>query len=306
MLGVSGSTNVANTVAIGEGALQNITTGTGNTALGYQTLATLTTGVNNTAIGHQSLGGNMITGNNNVAIGYWSQRFKSNTSNNVSVGSLTLFSNTAGSNNVAIGYEAGRESNAGDNVYIGYQAGKGIPTPAPSANSNIAIGYQAGLDLAAGNRNVFIGYLAGENITNGSYNILIGNTAGSQLTTESNKLYIENSNSSSPLIYGEFDNDLVRINGKLFISNSLDVTGSVSASTYYGDGSNLTGINTGSWNGIFTGSAQITGSLTVQSSEIDFTSLPTTDPGVAGRLFQTSSDAIGASAGFQVVCISQG
>jgi hypothetical protein len=34
--------------------------------------------------------------------------------------------------------------------------------------------------------------------------------------------------------------------------------------------------------------------------------LPTSDPGVTGRLFRTSSEAIGASAGFQVVCISQG
>jgi hypothetical protein len=89
-------------------------------------------------------------------------------------------------------------------------------------------------------------------------------------------------------------------------SYKLQVDGAVSASTYYGDGSNLTGINTGSWNGIFTGSAQITGSLTVQSSEINFINLPTSDPNIAGRLFQTSSEAIGASAGFQVVCISQG
>jgi len=89
-------------------------------------------------------------------------------------------------------------------------------------------------------------------------------------------------------------------------SGNTHIKGNVSASTYYGDGSNLTGINTGSWDGIFTGSVSITGSLVVQSSEIDFTSLPTTDPGVVGRLFQTSSEAIGASAGFQVVCISQG
>jgi hypothetical protein len=94
--------------------------------------------------------------------------------------------------------------------------------------------------------------------------------------------------------------------GTLRTQSNLISLGYITASTYYGDGSNLTGINSGSWDGIFTGSAVITGSLVVQSSEIDFTSLPTTDPGVAGRLFQTSSEAIGASAGFQVVCISQG
>ena len=41
-------------------------------------------------------------------------------------------------------------------------------------------------------------------------------------------------------------------------------------------------------------------------SDVNFNNLPTSDPGVAGRLYQTGSDAIGATAGFQVVCISQG
>ena len=35
------------------------------------------------------------------------------------------------------------------------------------------------------------------------------------------KLYIENSSSNSPLIYGEFNNDLVRINGTLNINNAF-------------------------------------------------------------------------------------
>lgn len=35
-------------------------------------------------------------------------------------------------------------------------------------------------------------------------------------------------------------------------------------------------------------------------------SLPISDPQVVGQLYQTGSDAIGATAGFQVVCISQG
>jgi len=43
--------------------------------------------------------------------------------------------------------------------------------------------------------------------------------AGLNDTTD-NKLYIENSQSSNPLIYGEFDNDLVRINGDLEVTGS--------------------------------------------------------------------------------------
>jgi len=47
-------------------------------------------------------------------------------------------------------------------------------------------------------------------------------------------------------------------------------------------------------------------SLNVTGNEVDFTNLPTSDPGVSGRLFRTGSGAIGGSAGFQVVIVSQG
>jgi len=53
------------------------------------------------------------------------------------------------------------------------------------------------------------------------------------------------------------------------------------------------------------GSLIVTNDLVIQD-DVDFTGLPTSDPGITGRLFQTSSEAIGASAGFQVVLISQG
>lgn len=46
--------------------------------------------------------------------------------------------------------------------------------------------------------------------------------------------------------------------------------------------------------------------LEISGSDVNFNNLPTSDPGVSGTLFQTGSDAIGATAGFQVICISQG
>ena len=64
-------------------------------------------------------------------------------------------------------------------------------------------------------------------------------------------------------------------------TEKLQVTGNISASgdfigtnftgssftgSFVGDGSGLTGLNSGSWDGIFTGSAQITGSLGVTGS----------------------------------------
>lgn len=55
-----------------------------------------------------------------------------------------------------------------------------------------------------------------------------------------------------------------------------------------------------------TSNLHVSGTIKLDSNQIDFTNLPTTDPGVAGRLFQTGSEAIGATAGFQLVLISQG
>ena len=58
--------------------------------------------------------------------------------------------------------------------------------------------------------------------------------------------------------------------GRLTLTGSygaiLDVEGQVSASTYLGNGSQLTGIDSGSWDGQFTGDAEITGSLIVSGS----------------------------------------
>ena len=45
-------------------------------------------------------------------------------------------------------------------------------------------------------------------------------------------------------------------------------------------------------------------SLQVFNSDVNFSNLPTSDPGITGRLFQTSSEAIGGSAGYNLVLIS--
>jgi len=66
-----------------------------------------------------------------------------------------------------------------------------------------------------------VGYQSGRNATGGS-NVFLGFESGYN-ETGSNKLYIENSNSTTPLIYGEFDNDILRVNG------SFEVTGGVTA-----------------------------------------------------------------------------
>jgi len=56
--------------------------------------------------------------------------------------------------------------------------------------------------------------MAGVFNTTGSGNVFLGYTAGYN-ETGSNKLYIDNSNTATPLIYGEFDNNILTINGNL-------------------------------------------------------------------------------------------
>tara|TARA_R110001592_G_scaffold321970_1_gene600785 strand:- start:206 stop:3763 length:3558 start_codon:yes stop_codon:yes gene_type:complete len=192
-----GSTsNFTNTVAVGYQALTSLTTGAENTALGYQAGYSNTTGARNLSFGHQTNYA-VTTGGYNTGVGWQANRFAVTTNHNTGVGHLAN-SRSTGSNNTAIGSEAAEgvigSSTFSNTVAVGYQALTAVTTGA----GNTALGYQAGLATTTGASNVFVGY-----------------QAGSAVTTDSNKLYIANSNTAAPLIYGEFDNDLVRVNGNL-------------------------------------------------------------------------------------------
>ena len=140
-----------------------------------------------------------VTGGNSVFLGSGSGT-SDDASNNMNVG---LGINAL--NSVADGYE---------NTAIGYDALKSLT----SGHHNMAIGRNSLSSITTGYDNVAFGCNTGSSNI-GNANIFIGANAGSS-ETGSNKLYIENSGSSSPLIYGEFDNDLVRISGTLNINNS--------------------------------------------------------------------------------------
>jgi len=87
---------------------------------------------------------------------------------------------------------------------------------------NVGLGTFANYNNQSGDRNTIIGYAAGSG--RAGYDrtgcVFIGIYAGADDTINNNRLYIENSNSLSPLIYGEFDNDIVAINGKLGINTN--------------------------------------------------------------------------------------
>ena len=115
-------------------------------------------------------------------------------------------SNVVGASNVYVGKYAGKNSTGAGNVMVGGHAGE-----LNTKFGNLLLGNRAGQNNVNGEWNVIVGSYAGQNST-GSSNIFIGKSAGTS-TTDSDRLYIENSNSTTPLIYGEFDNDLVRVNG---------------------------------------------------------------------------------------------
>ncbi len=90
-------------------------------------------------------------------------------------------------------------------------------------NSNIFIGNSAG-GSSSGDHNIYLGNAAGI-LTSGTRNIFIGNNLGGISNTlfSSNKLIIESNfnGSDSPLIEGDFDTDILEVNGQLDINTDI-------------------------------------------------------------------------------------
>jgi len=175
-------------VFVGESAGRDNILGAKNVALGYQALLE-TLSDSSTAVGYRALQNNS-TGTNNLALGL-----------------NALESNSSGNYNIGIGTETGKRNFTGsNNTFVGNFAGRGS---GPSNRSgNVMIGYRAGVNNI-GNANIFIGHEAAANATG------------------SNKLYIDNNDGANPLIYGEFDNDLLRVNGTLNITDNTTIDGTL-------------------------------------------------------------------------------
>ena len=108
--------------------------------------------------------------------------------------------NTTGTNNVFSGYQTGAGNTTG-----GFNAGSGANALRANTTGslNTAIGYNSLSANTTGYNNVSVGAGSGIATTIGIGNVFLGNMAGAG-ETGSNKLYIHNSNSSTPLIYGNF------------------------------------------------------------------------------------------------------
>ena len=159
----------------------------------------------NTFIGYGQAG-MVALGDHNTVFGAFAGQMNSNGNHNIFVGPFAGFSNSLGHRNVYVGSSAGRTNILGvDNVFIGYQAG---------------------YNNFQGSRNTFVGSEAGLNST-GIGNVFIGNSAGKN-ELGANRLYIHNNESSSPLVFGDFGQRYLSVNGNLgigtrFIQSELHV-----------------------------------------------------------------------------------
>ena len=192
-------------IYLGLNSGQNYTgNGMSSVGIGEATLFSNVSGFRNVAVGFNSL--NKNTNNDNTAIGAQSMQNNVTGTANTAIGILAMNGSAQGQYNTAIGASA---LSAPDGALtVGNTAIGGLSLGSHSIGSyNVALGFQSGYSNIIGVGNIFLGYQAGYN------------EAGS------NKLYIENSNSATPLIYGEFDTNLVRANGNLEVSGTVKIEG---------------------------------------------------------------------------------
>lgn len=173
----------------------------------------------------KNLGGtvrlNIMNNDKNIGIG---KSLVSNTTGiyNVGLGDDALFNNSSGSSNTAIGTEVLLSNQSGSaNTGVGYEV-----LYSSNGSQNTGVGYQSLVNSISGNNNTALGSFSLYGNTEGSGNVALGNNAARN-EMGSNKLYIENSSadSSQALVYGEFDNDILRVNGQLQVNDPAGSNG---------------------------------------------------------------------------------
>jgi hypothetical protein len=195
---------------------------------GYNSGA-VTTGPRNSFFGAYSGAAN-TTGDEGVFIGYKAGTANTSGSTNIFIGSYSGSKSTTGRYNAFVGGYSGYNNTIGKtNSFFGFGSGWYNTT----GEANTFLGANAGLSTTSGNRNTYVGQTAGNNNQTGSGNVAIGYKAGYK-ELGNNKLYIANSDTTQPLIYGEFDAGKLVLNGKVGVSTSTFPTtvGTADVSNY--------------------------------------------------------------------------
>ncbi len=164
---------------------------------------------------NNKLSGKIDNINTNTFFGYTAGIANTNGFNNTALGHAALSFNTSGFNNVANGFEALLNNTTGtSNTAFGVQALYANIT----GSNNTAIGNAALYD-AIGQNNTAIGFTAGK-LATGDRNVFIGHGAG-YYETGDDKLIIANSNSTTPIIQGDFNTGNVGVAGSVGIGTNV-------------------------------------------------------------------------------------
>lgn len=239
MIGTSaGHSNISgkeNTFVGFEAGLQN-NSASNNSFFGAHAGKSNTFGSENSLFGTYS-GTELTTGRSNSFFGAYSGRENNEGGQNSFFGSLAGQGNTVGDNNSFFGRSAGASNSSGDaNVFLGAFSGfsnSNGPDNVFIGNAtgynniggkeNTFVGTSAGFSLL-GDQNTILGAKAGSLLLNGSKNIFIGHLSGplSSVVELSHRLFVDIQRTNTPLIYGEFDNDLIAINGTLDVTDGIN------------------------------------------------------------------------------------
>jgi len=214
-LAVRDTMNFRNTFVGHRSGLRN-TSGHSNSFYGDNAGERNVSGYRNSFYGDDS-GRNNTSGANNAFFGKSSGNANNEGKDNSFFGAYAGFTNTTGENNSFYGYFAARDNTEGNNnSFFGEQAGFLNAT----GSSNVFIGQASGLSNVEGSRNTFVGTASGT--ASGDRNICVGNNSGPLANPlGDDRLYIDVIRSDEPLIYGEFDNNLIRVNGSLDVTNGI-------------------------------------------------------------------------------------
>jgi hypothetical protein len=117
-----------------------------------------------------------------------------------------------------VGYNSGNLNQGQHNTFLGRYAGYSNVT----GQRNTFVASNAGRENTSGENNVFVGYDAGRLCNTGSNNVFLGYQAG-QSENGSHKLYIDNTSTTDPLVYGEFDSNFLAVNGDLTVDGEVGI-----------------------------------------------------------------------------------
>lgn len=213
---------------LGTGAGNATTTGANNAFIGNNAGTNNTSGSDNAFAGWGA-GANNTIGSYNAFFGRSAGDANTTATYNTFLGSLSGVLNTVGACNTFVGFGAGGKNvGGGNNVLTGFGTGGTL-----NAWGNSMYGTQAGGE-SVGDGNTLLGYRAG--LKAGSSNVMIGATAGANAVNVNSQLFIDNTDTASPLVWGDFANDQLKLNAKVGIGAAFGTfpttAGAANVSTY--------------------------------------------------------------------------